>query len=367
MRILVFPKDQNPYQELLYSEMRKLGVRVTYLGRLTPFHGVSIALIPLETAIRRLLGARVIHIHWVAPFMLPGSRRFSFMRRMSQAWFGFWLRTATRLGISLVWTAHNVLPHDSVFTDDVAARRALVKASDLVIVHSEETSVGLARIGATLHNVVVIPHGPFAASRSAGISIGDAEDFDPFRFLFVGQVKPYKGVDELLAAFQAVPPRSRVHLTIAGQCNDPELLDRLRRFENDPAISMHIAPERLPESALSAFLAEAHVVVLPFRNVTTSGSAILAISHGKPIIVPESANMIDIPESAAIRYDGTRSGLVSALTRTASMSMTELSAMSEAALKHAHSISWEEIAIRTKAEMVDLRNYPSPARRGRHS
>ena len=31
------------------------------------------------------------------------------------------------LGMHLVWTAHNVLPHEQVFADDVSARRALVR------------------------------------------------------------------------------------------------------------------------------------------------------------------------------------------------------------------------------------------------
>lgn len=354
MRILVFPKDSNPYQELLYSEMRKLGVKVTYLGRLTPFHGVSIALIPLETAIRHLFGSQLIHIHWVAPFTLPGSHRFAFMRRVSQAWFRFWIATISRLGMNLVWTAHNILPHDPVFTDDIAARRALVKASDLVIAHSEETSVSLARISATPRKITVIPHGPFAAGHFTNIFGGDAEDLDPFRFLFIGRIKPYKGVDDLLAAFEAVPPSPRMHLTVAGKCDDPELLDNLRRFGDNANITLNIGPEHLPDNALSALLAEAHAVVLPFKKISTSGSAILAISHGKPLIVPESANMIDIPDSAAIRYNGTQRGLIDALTQAASMSRTELTAMSEAAFKHAHRISWEEIAIRTRAEMTDL-------------
>lgn len=357
MRVLVFPKDQNPYQELLYSEMRKLGVRVTYLGRLTPFHGVSVALIPFETAVRRIIGARLIHIHWIAPFTLPGSRKFIFVRRASQAWFTLWLMTAKRLGMSLIWTAHNVLPHDQVFTDDVAARRLFTKACDLVIVHSEETSAGLAKIGATPRKVAVIPHGPFVSSQAARACIAETKESESFRFLFIGRVKPYKGVEELLAAFETVPVSLKAHLTIAGQCDDPELLDRLEHFADNPYVSIRVSPERLPDAALSGFLDEAHVVVLPFRNVTTSGSAILAISHGKPVIVPDTANMIDIPGSAAIHYDGTQNGLVSALTLTAGMSMTELGAMSEAALKHAHRISWKEIAIQTKAEMADLGNY----------
>ena len=32
MRVLVLPRDPNPYQRLLYSEMQRLGVQVTYIG-----------------------------------------------------------------------------------------------------------------------------------------------------------------------------------------------------------------------------------------------------------------------------------------------------------------------------------------------
>ena len=87
MRILVLPRDTNPYQELLYGEMQRLGVRVTYIGELTPSRTLNLLLLPLEVAVRRIAGARLIHLHWVFAFSLPGARRFPVMRRAAYVWF----------------------------------------------------------------------------------------------------------------------------------------------------------------------------------------------------------------------------------------------------------------------------------------
>ena len=136
MKMLVLPRDPNPYQGLLYGALGRLGVRIRYLGELTPSHTVNLLLLPAELAWHRMAGTRVVHLHWVFPFTLPGARRFPVLRRLGQAWFLLWLRACRALGLRLVWTAHNVLPHAPVFADDVAARRALVRASDLVLAHS---------------------------------------------------------------------------------------------------------------------------------------------------------------------------------------------------------------------------------------
>ena len=161
-RILVFPRDPNPYQGLLYGAMSHLGVQVRYLGELTCSHTVNLLLLPVQLAWQRIAGARVVHLHWVVTFTLPGARRFPVLRRIGQAWFLLWLCACRLLGLRLVWTAHNVLPHDQVFADDVAARRALARASDLVLAHSAATLAGLAELGAVPRRSAVIPHGPLA-------------------------------------------------------------------------------------------------------------------------------------------------------------------------------------------------------------
>ena len=145
MRVLVIPRDPSPYQRLLYGEMQRLGVQVTYIGQLTPSHTLNLLLLPLEVVARRIAGARLIHLHWVFAFGLPGARRFPILQRVAYVWFLVWLRICRMLGMHLVWTAHNVLPHAPVFADDVSARRALVEASDLVLAHSPSAAIRTRR------------------------------------------------------------------------------------------------------------------------------------------------------------------------------------------------------------------------------
>lgn len=353
MKILVFPKDENPYQELLYAEMRRQGVRVSYIGCLTPSHSLNVLLLPIEMTIRRLLGARAVHLHWVFGFHLPGASRFNIMLLASQAWFVLWLRSCLFLGLRIIWTAHNVLPHDQVFADDVAMRRTLVSTCDLVIAHSRASLSELEEIGAAPKRAVVIPHGPFTPNCELSSLRQVGSDGSPYRFVFVGQLKAYKGVNDLLDAFEALSREEKCHLTIAGKCVDPTLLARLSNFAERDDITIVVGPEWLPDAAVSNLLSASDIVVLPFKKITTSGSAILALSHGRPIIIPDAQTISDIPERAALRYDGTVAGLTSAMAAMAAMEPTELTARAEAARVYATRISWDEIAARTRLAILE--------------
>lgn len=351
MRISVFPLDSNPYQRLLYDEMRRLGVQVSYLGQRTPWHAVNILLLPLEIIARRICGVRLLHLHWVFPFAFPVADRFPGLRRITQLWFFFWLWTCRMLDIRLVWTAHNVLPHETVFADDVAARKALVLTSDLVLAHSSSTLASLAEIGAIPRRSAVVPHGPIAPHRPLLSLRVPRSDGGACRFLFIGHVKRYKGVEDLLDAFAAMPNNISAHLTIAGQCNDLQLRARLAEFEERTDVSIFIRPNLLLDAEVTDLIAAADVVVLPFRRITTSGSAMLALSHGRPLIVPDIPAMADLPDTAVIRYDGSVSGLSASMVRIASSDAQAVASMSDAACGWAYRISWHEIADKTKLEM----------------
>lgn len=366
MRVLALPRDPNPYQGLLYREMERLGVQVTYIGDLTPSRTLNLLLLPLEVTVQRIAGARLIHLHWVFAFSLPGAQRFPVVRRAAQIWFLGWLRICRLLGMHLVWTAHNVLPHGSVFADEVSARRALVRASDLVLAHSQSTLAELAVIGAVAHRSAVVPHGPISAMRSATpLRIPGAGD-KARRFLFFGRIHEYKGVDDLLVAFAALPDDVAAHLTVAGQCDDPKLRSHLRALALRGSARVALRLERIPEAEVTQLLAAADVVVLPFRQVTTSGSAMLALSHGRPLIVPDLPGLADLPDEAALRYDGGVPALIAAVTRLAGADGGTLAAMSAAAERYASRTTWQEIAEKTMAEMLSvLGDVPEADPRGR--
>jgi glycosyltransferase involved in cell wall biosynthesis len=354
MRVLVLPRDPNPYQGLLYCEMQHLGVQVSYIGELTASRTLNLLLLPMEVATRRIAGARLIHLHWAFAFAFPGARRFPVVRRAAQVWFIVWLRVCRVLRMRLVWTVHNVLPHEPVFADDVSARRALVDASDLVIAHSKSALAELAGLGALARRSAVIPHGPIAPINPAAPRTTPGSSGTARRFLFFGQVLRYKGVEDLLAAFVGLSEDVAAVLTVAGRCDDPELRSRLCALARTGGSRIVLRLERIPEQEVAQLLDAADVVVLPFRRVTTSGSAMLALTHGRPLIIPDLPGLAEIPNQAVLRYDGEIAGLTAALAQLAQVDGEVLASMSAAADSYASRTTWEEIAKRTKAEMLSV-------------
>lgn len=353
MRVLVFPRDPNPYQDLLYTEMQRLGVQVRYLGDLTFSHTLNQLLLPLETVAGRIWGARLVHLHWVFGFALPGTRRFPVMRRVAQMWFAAWLGVCRLTGLRLVWTAHNVLPHEPVFADDTAARQALVRSCDLVLAHSPSALAALGALGAVARKSAIIPHGPIYYGAATPSPPGAQDRGGMRRFLFFGRLQEYKGVEELLAAFAALPGDVAAELTVAGQCRDPNLGARLRTLAQcDERIVLRLG--YVPDEEVAGLLDGADVVVLPFRQVTTSGSAVLALNHGKPLVVPALAALADLPEDAVVRYSGGIPALTAALARLARADRDTLAAMSAAARRHQAIITWPDIARQTTAAMLSV-------------
>jgi O-antigen/teichoic acid export membrane protein/glycosyltransferase involved in cell wall biosynthesis len=341
VKILVLPQDGNPYQELLYGKLRQRGVRVRYVGRLTPSHTLNLLLLPFELAGCRLAGARLLHLHWVFAFTLP------FGRRAAQWWFGLVLRVIGLLGLRLVWTAHNVLPHTQVFADDVAARRTLIRSSDLVIGHAPAALDELGRLGARPRRSAVIPHGPYPAPP---LPAPDTRG----RFLFVGKIAEYKGVEDLIIAFSQLPAGVRASLTIAGACPDPDHAARLRELTGATPGPVTLRLEHIPENELAQLFTDADAVVLPFRRITTSGSALLALSHGRPLVIPEAAMLAGLPAAAVASYDGSIPELTRVLTELATTDRTTLEAMSADAIAHVRSIGWDEIGESTMREFSAL-------------
>jgi len=349
MRILALPREEtNPYQELLYGEMRRHGVRVTYLGGLTSSHTVNLLLLPAEVAVRRLGGARVVHLHWVYAFGLPlSTSRFQLLRRVTEAWFTGWLWALRLLGMRLVWTAHNALPITPIFADDLRARRRLVAACDLVIAHSKASLEELAQLGIVPRRSVIIPHGPFASAVDLDSLRTPGEGREARRLLFFGKVRAYKGVDTLLRAFAALPPDLDVHLTVAGECGDEDMRAELAALAAGSGGRVTLQLERVPEAQVTALLEQADAMVLPYERITTSGSGVLGLCHGRPLVVPDLPGLAELPDDAVLRYDGTAAGLAGALAGIAQADAAVLAKMSAAALAYCADNSWSEIAKRT--------------------
>lgn len=342
-RVLAFPEDPNPYPEILYAELRRHHTDVAYVGRATPSQSLNALLLPFELALGRLRGARVLHVHWLFTFGLGWTERRRALRWIPDALLTALLATARLVGLRVVWTVHNVVPHAPVFGDDEQARRRLLAATDVVIVHGEPALSELRRrVGEPPRQVRVIPLGPFAPPapripRRATRHVA-----------FFGRVEPYKGVEELLEAFALLPPDCPLHLTVAGRCADRALRGRIERAARRlaPRVTLRLAYHR--QTDLEALLAEVDAAVLPFRDVTTTSSAALAAALGVPVVLPDLPALGDL-QAGVVRYDGSVTGLVAALRALVDLDAAELDRLGADAYRRAHERTWSDVAAETLA------------------
>lgn len=349
MKILVYPWDKNPYQKLLYAAVRRSspGARVAY-GFRFPF--IWWAVLPLWLLVLRPFGYRIVHMHWAKLSFAAGP---VWLRQwLTVQSYRFFLPFMKLLGYRTVWTVHNVLPHEPQAADDIALSRYIASHVDGKIVHTVHTVAQMEQIGMDTRNTVVIPHGNYdgvypdtvtraAARKRLGIRKDDRV------ILFFGKIRPYKGVDDLVAAFSALSlPHTR--LVIAGQCDAPEIDRAIRAAQKHTAITY--VPGHVADEDVAVYFKASDVVCLPFRSITTSGSALLALTFGKPVIAPRANDIMDMPEQAGYFYDpDEKDALQQALIRAASATQATFATKGAAARTYASTLDWDILGRQTAA------------------
>lgn len=345
--VMIMPTYRfNPYQRLLGAALERQGFDVTVVGQW-----------PQRTAI---LGAwrasgrpNVVHLHWVHDFLGGSGGRPS--RRIVR-WFDWQLRILRARGVRIVWTVHNLKGHDGQSDPrEFDAHQRLIERCDAIIVHCQkarEMLVDLYRPSeSALRRVRIIAHGGYVGHYATDL----AQDSSRERlglpavgriFAFVGAIRGYKNVGELLDAFTALDeagPDDR--LVVAGMPLPKRLGRELEeRAAGDPRIVLRLG--RQTEEELSVILRAADVAVTPFRDILTSGSAILALSHGRPVIAPAMGCLPQtLPKGASILYppdapDGLGTAMRLALA-------ADLPAMGAHAFEHAKALDWDAIAAET--------------------
>lgn len=352
MKIVVFPKDSNPYQELLYRPMRQQGHHVRYLSGLTASRTINILLLPFSLVGRRLCGYKIFHVHWTFGFVLPWGGTVG--RMFSQLYFRWVLAWAALLGYKIIWTAHNVMPHTQHFYDDLVARQFLAKKARAVIVHSAAVLAQMKRAELPTAHTSIIPHGsyvgvyPAKADRRAGREFLALPE-DAFVYVFVGTLKAYKGLESLVAAFEQLLKNEHkrdLRLVIAGSPSDERVQQYLLSAAQRLGDKLIVHNYFITDEKLQYYFAAADVAVLPFAEISTSGSALLALSFGVPLVAPRMGGLQDLPENVGYWYDPVNDkGLFGALKKAPTTRGRARKAA--AASAYARSLSWKKIASRT--------------------
>lgn len=318
IRLFAFPdySSNNPYQTGLYSAVEKAGEM--------SYGTIEEALAALSTDPRQV----VFHLHWPEPIFGGAIDLHEYQARADDFLFAVKLFKAG--GGLFVWTIHNKLSHDRRLGEfEVSFLAELSALANVIHLHSE---AAIAAVDAVYPvdpaKVIVVPHGSYVGYYPPGPPKDRARWLlnvpeDAFLFAMVGQLRPYKGIDILLAAFEELSEQyPNAYLVVAGKPVAPFSPASIKLLaEMNP--KLRVLTGFLPPHDLARICTAADVMVLPYREILTSGSTMLAASYSKPVIVPSSPTLDFVAEEGigltydAAAPDGLREAMLKALAAPA--------------------------------------------------
>ncbi|MEE7547187.1 GDP-mannose--glycolipid 4-beta-D-mannosyltransferase [Xanthomonas sp. Kuri4-1] len=244
----------------------------------------------------------VLHLHWPEYLLRHRSAAGTLAKQCCAALL--LLRLQLR-GTPVVRTLHNLAPHE----DRGWRERALLGWIDRL-------TRRWIRINATTPVrppfTDTILHGHY---RDWFASMPQGEPV-PGRLLHFGLIRPYKGVETLVAALRAVDD-GRLSLRIVGNPATPQMRELVEdACAADARISARLA--YVEEPVLASEVSQAELVVLPYRQMHNSGTLLLALSLSRPVLAPwneaNAAIAAEVGPGWVFLYDGELDGALLSAT-----------------------------------------------------
>jgi len=289
LRLASYPESNpgNPYVDLFNAALAQHGVE--HAGRVVPDPAW------LDAGGRSV---DVVHIHWPERIW-RGKRRGRLDRLL--AWVtwrsarGVWklqrfLDRAGQLGVTRVWTVHNVAHHEGTSVIDRWGYRELARRSDLLLCFSHAAAEEVRREYGSRLPILVISHGSYKgaypppdAQVDARARLGLRTDLPVVSCL--GLLRPYKGLELACDAVESMP--DRIQLLIGGQPNRAFDLDALVARAEASNGRIVVVPRVLTNAEFSDAVAASDAVLLPYHAVTGSGVLFAAWTLGAGVIASD--------------------------------------------------------------------------------
>jgi glycosyltransferase involved in cell wall biosynthesis len=235
------------------------------------------------------------------------------------------------------WVAivHNASPHEPFPMSRALTVWGLRRAARFVV-HSLAVADELVEMGLG-QPVQVVAHPP-----NLDVAPMPLPPCPPYRFLCLGFVRPYKGVDLAIRALAKVRSEGwNANLTVAGEIWDEGA--ELRDLASQLGLTNHVLFETgyVPDGSIPALIAAHHVVVASYRSASQSGVVPLALAAGRPVVVTPVGGLPDMIEAG-------RSGVVAKSMSEADIAqamvecVADMSRLSDGAAKV--DLSWSYVA-----------------------
>jgi beta-1,4-mannosyltransferase len=284
IRVLARPArssfKHNPYTTLLYEEVEKAGIRVVeYRPHRAPLGRWD-----------------VLHVHW--PESVFDHTLVEALPTTESLLFG--ARCARRRGAKLLWTIHNLHTHEErhTFFEDRFWRRFIPELDGVLALTDAGLAAARQRFPALANKPHwVVPHPHYRGQYPDAIERRDARRqlglrLDHRVLLVFGRMYEYKNVPALLHAIRAVPDEAWTVL-VAGAPRNAEVARALRaEAHGDPRVRFHL--EYVDAAEAQVYFRACDLVVQPYREILNSGTALLALSFDRPVLLPHHGAGVDL-------------------------------------------------------------------------
>ena len=234
----------------------------------------------------------VFHMHWPELTLRGSNPVRRFLRRRAADLFVA-LLTARR--VPMVRTVHNLTPHEQGSRAENRTLARLNRHTDLFIRLNPTTDIPFDAL------VVTILHGHYR-DQFAKHPMPQAR---PGRILYFGIIRPYKGVSQLMSVFAGIPGGD-LDLRIVGSPSTGQREIVEAASEKDARITSRLT--FVDDDELVAEIGRAELVVLPYREMHNSGSILVAMSLGRPVLAPSTPANAALSDEVGpgwiIQYDG---------------------------------------------------------------
>ncbi|GMU93328.1 MAG: hypothetical protein AMXMBFR4_23860 [Candidatus Hydrogenedentota bacterium] len=205
------------------------------------------------------------------------------------------------LGKRIIYTAHNVVPHDAptLFNRVIYffIYRALASA---IVVHGQALKDRLiSEFGVKAEKVHVVPHGTYHAPNDPAMTKAKARfklglPADAPVALIFGFQRPYKGTHFVLEALRETRIKGLI-LVIRGKATDAPYRKRLEslieRALDRYRINAHFEP--VPDDEVELLFKAADIVLLPYFEGSQSGIKFMAYAYGRPVLASKIGSLAE--------------------------------------------------------------------------
>jgi beta-1,4-mannosyltransferase len=342
IKVLVFPKASNPYQDLLYNEIKKnKDINIQYLPY-TENDSVFLELLflPFHLLYFRFKGYKIFHLHWLYPFNLRN-------KYLSSIICVLYLKYIKLLGYKIVYTIHDLIPHDDIFLSNLFMIKYVLGLSDANIALSKSTIDDIKKFYLKNYKLHLIPIGNYIEIYENNITQKEAREKlninnNTFVFLFFGRIEPYKGVITLINAFKSISHK-KIKLIIVGKCDNANLRNKIIKNINSNII---LNLQYIPDRDIQIYFNSADIVVSPFQEITNSSTVLLAASFAKSLIAPKMGALNDLPDTFCTFYDNKTKSLTEAMEEVINNKYL-IKKRGKYAINYANNLAWKNIADRT--------------------